>query len=217
MGQREEIIAKEELLKKIRQSLLTAKENPLEDLDMTIDVFVREQEMPELVFAKELMKAGGQFIFCENTADLCAQFHALAEQKHWSRYRLSQKGFIDFLQLKNDLVVDADECQGEEISITQCDFLAARTGSILMSTAVCPDRRAWVYCHTHIVIATVAQVVNDLTEAYQLLKEKYNENFPSLVSVVTGPSRTADIEKKLVMGAHGPVELYVFLIDTPEE
>jgi len=44
-------------------------------------------------------------------------------------------------------------------------------------------------------------------------KEKYGGNFPSQMTVITGPSRTADIEKTLVMGAHGPKELYVFMID----
>lgn len=36
---------------------------------------------------------------------------------------------------------------------------------------------------------------------------------PSMVTLITGPSRTADIEKTLVMGAHGPKELYVFLLE----
>jgi len=45
------------------------------------------------------------------------------------------------------------------------------------------------------------------------LKEKYPENMPSMVSNITGPSRTADIEKTLVLGAHGPKGLYVFLLE----
>ena len=45
------------------------------------------------------------------------------------------------------------------------------------------------------------------------LKNKYGENIPSMISAITGPSRSADIEKTLVMGAHGPKEVFVFLID----
>jgi len=45
------------------------------------------------------------------------------------------------------------------------------------------------------------------------MKEKYGQDLPSMISLITGPSRTADIEKTLVMGAHGPGELYVFLVD----
>jgi L-lactate dehydrogenase complex protein LldG len=53
----------------------------------------------------------------------------------------------------------------------------------------------------------------DLKDGFKLLKNKYGHNTPSLISTITGPSRTADIEKTLVLGAHGPKELFVFLLD----
>ncbi len=45
------------------------------------------------------------------------------------------------------------------------------------------------------------------------LKEKYSQQIPSLITFATGPSRTADIEKTLVVGVHGPREVYLFLVD----
>jgi len=45
------------------------------------------------------------------------------------------------------------------------------------------------------------------------MKRKYKDEYPSMISLITGPSRTADIEKTLIIGAHGPKEVYVFLID----
>jgi L-lactate dehydrogenase complex protein LldG len=45
------------------------------------------------------------------------------------------------------------------------------------------------------------------------LRDKYNTAFPSMVSLASGPSRTADIEKTLVVGVHGPKEVFCFLID----
>jgi L-lactate dehydrogenase complex protein LldG len=46
------------------------------------------------------------------------------------------------------------------------------------------------------------------------MQDKYNTDvFPSMVSLTTGPSRTADIEKTLVLGAHGPKEIILFFID----
>ena len=44
-------------------------------------------------------------------------------------------------------------------------------------------------------------------------KEKYGNNIPSLITFATGPSRTADIEKTLVVGVHGPKEVYLFLVE----
>jgi len=46
-----------------------------------------------------------------------------------------------------------------------------------------------------------------------LMNKKYKDNLPSLITFATGPSRTADIEKTLVVGVHGPKEVYCFLVD----
>ena len=56
-------------------------------------------------------------------------------------------------------------------------------------------------------------MVLDIKDGFKLLKNKYGNRLPSMISNVTGPSRTADIEKTLVLGAHGPKELFVFLLD----
>ena len=53
----------------------------------------------------------------------------------------------------------------------------------------------------------------DIRHGMTLVKEKYGVNIPSMLTTITGPSRTADIEKMLVLGAHGPKDLYVFLIE----
>jgi L-lactate dehydrogenase complex protein LldG len=53
----------------------------------------------------------------------------------------------------------------------------------------------------------------DLKDAFVFLKEKYQKGMPSLISFASGPSRTADIEKTLVTGVHGPKEVYCFLVE----
>ena len=50
-------------------------------------------------------------------------------------------------------------------------------------------------------------------DALQGAREKYGEQLPSLITFATGPSRTADIEKTLVVGVHGPKEVYLFLVE----
>ena len=74
-------------------------------------------------------------------------------------------------------------------------------------------RRMFVYPPVHIVLAYTSQLVPDLKQALIGIKQKYSDKIPSMISVITGPSRTADIEKTLVLGAHGPREIYVFLVD----
>jgi L-lactate dehydrogenase complex protein LldG len=45
------------------------------------------------------------------------------------------------------------------------------------------------------------------------VQERYGDQLPSMISMISGPSRTADIEKTLVLGAHGPKELVLFLVE----
>ncbi len=99
-----------------------------------------------------------------------------------------------------------------EIGITSCDFLIAHTGSVMISSAQQGGRQIIAYSPVHIVIAYKRQLIDYLDKAYSGIIEKYKDNFPSQVTLITGPSRTADIEKTLVLGAHGPRELIVFLV-----
>ena len=66
--------------------------------------------------------------------------------------------------------------------------------------------------HVNVVLARREQLVADLPAAFELLKQKYAANYPSMISFITGPSRTGDIERILVLGAHGPKRLTIFLI-----
>jgi len=99
-----------------------------------------------------------------------------------------------------------------EIGITGCEFLIAHTGSVMVSSTQKGGRQMFVYPPVHIVIANKNQLVGYLEEAYSGIREKYKTGFPSQIVLITGPSRTADIEKTLVLGAHGPRELRVFLV-----
>ena len=102
---------------------------------------------------------------------------------------------------------------GCDASITGCEYLVARTGTIVMSTAQQSGRTVSVYAPVHICIAYSSQLVYDIKDALLQIKEKYSGNTPSLITFATGPSRTADIEKTLVTGVHGPKEVYCFLIE----
>jgi L-lactate dehydrogenase complex protein LldG len=100
-----------------------------------------------------------------------------------------------------------------KLGITRCEYLIARLGTVMVSSRVSPGRKMTVFPEMHIVVAYTSQLVPDLKDALKNLRRKYEDDFPSVVTLVTGPSRTADIEKTLVLGAHGPKELYVFLIE----
>ena len=83
----------------------------------------------------------------------------------------------------------------------------------MVSSKMASGRRLPFYANYHIVIAYTNQLVYTVKEALKGMKQRYPSAFPSMLTVITGPSRTADIEKTLVQGAHGPKEIFVLLVD----
>ena len=81
----------------------------------------------------------------------------------------------------------------------------------MVSSAQEGNRQIFIYPPIHIVVAEKHQIVDYLENAYSEVQKKYEKNLPSQIALITGPSRTADIEKTLILGAHGPKELHVFL------
>jgi L-lactate dehydrogenase complex protein LldG len=99
-----------------------------------------------------------------------------------------------------------------QVAITSCEALIARTGSVMVTSGK-NSRILTIYPPVHIVVAYTSQVVMEIKDGLQVLRNKYGKNLPSMISFISGPSRTSDIEKTLVIGAHGPKEVFVFLID----
>jgi L-lactate dehydrogenase complex protein LldG len=209
----ESISSKELMLKKIRKALLEKRDNPYLNLEDT-PLYKHTEEIPEILFAEELTAVGGNFIFCENGIDFIENMLDLAARFKWRKIYCWEPELQELLKHYEFPFYETDkDFEMAEVGITLCESLIARNGSVLVSNKGAAGRRLSIYPHHHIVIARTGQLVMDLKDGFQLLKSKYGQNIPSLISTITGPSRTADIEKTLVLGAHGPKELFVFLID----
>lgn len=100
--------------------------------------------------------------------------------------------------------------EASQATITQCEALVAQTGSVLVSSAN-GGRQATVIAPAHIVFAKLDQLVPDLESLFARAYERGIVSTNSYVCLITGSSRTADIEKILIMGAHGPRRLIVVL------
>ncbi len=205
--------SKEKLLKKIRKALLEKRDNPYPNLEDT-PVYNDIDEILEVVFAEQLTAVAGQFVYCENEIQFIENIILLAEKKGWRKIYCWEKP-LQWLLEKYEYPYYSTEKDFEEaeVGFTLCEALIARNGSIMVSNANAAGRRLSIYPHCHVVVAYASQLVPDLKDAFKLIKSKYKNNMPSMISTVTGPSRTADIEKTLVLGAHGPKELYVFLLE----
>lgn len=202
-------VAKENMLKRIRQALSNPVPLPFPLSEGTASVYHPAMDSLEVIFAEEFTKLQGKFAFCLDEKDLQQQIQKLIAGKEWAKIYCSEDKWNR--QFSNTI-----NLSGCDASVTGCEYLVARTGTIVMSTAQQSGRTVSVYAPVHICIAYTNQLVFDIKDALQRLKEKYaGNNFPSLITFASGPSRTADIEKTLVTGVHGPKEVYLFLIESP--
>ena len=204
-------LAKENILKRIREALINPVPLPFPQSEGNDSVYVTSVEEPIVVFAEEFTKLQGKFAFCTNEEDFNLQLQQLIQQRSWNKVYCIELSLQQNLQtIDVSTYPDLPSC---EVAITTCEYLVARTGTIVLSTVQQSGRTASVYAPIHICVAYSSQLVNDVKDALQLMKEKYRNNFPSFTTFASGPSRTADIEKTLVTGVHGPKEVFCFLID----
>ncbi len=200
--------AKENILKRIRQALSNPVPLPFPNSEGATSVFLPAKEELEVIFAEEFTKLQGKFSFCMDEAELLNQIQLLISKKEWNKIYCSDYRWSGTFSN----TISLSTC---DVAVTGCEYLVARTGSIVMSAAEQSGRTVSVYAPVHICVAYTNQLTYDVKDALLLLKEKYAGNIPSLITFASGPSRTADIEKTLVTGVHGPKEVYLFLVDSP--
>jgi len=162
-----------------------------------------------------------ELTLCENIAAAAAAVAELAAQENWKTIALHKSDLLDGLRvllpaslnlLTVDEGYDKDALEASDAGITQCELLVAQTGSVCVTSSNDGGRVLSVLPPHHIVVARRSQLVSDLTEAYASLASKYRGSYPSMISFITGPSRTGDIERILVLGAHGPKRLSILLL-----
>jgi len=205
--------AKEKMLKKIRQALLQKKENPHPMFEEN-QLYKDEEDSLDVTFAREFTQMSGNFIYCDGEINLIENLIILVEKINISKIYIWEKPIQQMMDQFGFPYRKSQQALEEiEASITGCEALIARNGSIMVSNASESGRRLSVYPPVHIVIARESQLVMDVKHAMAQIKERYGDDLPTMITTITGPSRTADIEKRLVLGAHGPKQLYLFLLE----
>lgn len=170
-----------------------------------------QQDDLVVTFAEQFTALQGKFIFCVDEQEFVTAFEKLRYQNQWTKIYCEEEKLRRTIQpnaLHNDIVT----C---EASVTSCESLVARTGSIILSASH-QGRIPSVYAPVHVCVAYTLQLVYDIKDGLDAVTNKYQQSLPSMITLATGPSRTADIEKTLVVGVHGPKEVYCFVIESPQ-
>jgi len=171
------------------------------------------------LFAQNSLGLKTEFKVVSNAVAAGVEIRRIAEAGKWRRIAAHQTPLLAEVVTSVGLdtlwtdpsyaTKDLEPCDG---GVTACEALVAQTGSVLVTTRSSGGRALSVLPPHHIVVATREQLVPDLSAAFELVRRKYDGNYPSTISFITGPSRTGDIERILVLGAHGPKQLTVLLI-----
>lgn len=158
---------------------------------------------------------------CAGPAAVAAELATLAREEDWKsvashRFAPGDDAVrsLGLPVLLTDAPYEKSALERCDVGISGCDVLVAQTGGIVVTSASAGGRALSVLPPHHIVIASRSQLVGDLSDAFAAVRSAYG-SIPSFLSFITGPSRTGDIERILVLGAHGPKKLTVLLLETP--
>ena len=115
-----------------------------------------------------------------------------------------------------EVVIDSGyaikDLEGCDAGLSECESLIAQTGSVLVSAFSSGGRALSVLPPHHVVLARQSQITPDLSAALQRVQEKFKDRWPSFLSFISGSSRTGDIERITVLGAHGPKKVTILLL-----
>lgn len=205
--------SKENILKRIRKALSHPTPLPFPQSEGNQSVVEPQFDDLAVEFAQRFAALQGKFVFSGDENDCSTQLKGLIESRNWTNIVCRDSRLQFMLKQAIPTISFHDDLSSSDASVTGCEFLVSRTGSVVLSSADAGGRTTSVYAPVHICIAFSDQLVYDIKDALQKMKARYGNSLPSMISFATGPSRTADIEKTLVVGVHGPGEVFVFLID----
>lgn len=105
-----------------------------------------------------------------------------------------------------------DHDHGDLVGITGCFVAIAETGSLMLLSGPDTFASAALLPETHIAVVPVSRIVANLEEAFAQMRAEHGQ-LPRATNIISGPSRTGDIEQTIVLGAHGPYRVHVILVD----
>ena len=208
---------KEQILAKVRNAIIEKPEALFQDIDLRSDTWkpIKEEDGNAITFVQQFKDMGGIFIYLENEDEFGECMKQLAPQNNWEPLWCSHpdmQQLLDRYGINYTLEAQRDKDK-RVVSFINCESLVAQTGSIVISDNNLATRQAYIEADVLLILAHTDQIVSSLKDALHKLKEKLGEQRTSQAIIMTGLTRTYDIEQSIVQGVHGPRQIAVFLID----
>lgn len=181
-------------------------------------------------FCEELKTAGGFGHVAANREAAWQIVRGIVQAKNAKKVVVGRGGVVDRLEISGRLRQEGLEVTavdnmpantsrdcffGADLGISNVEYLIAETGTVVMATRPEDPRSLSLLPPVHIALADRKQLLPDLFDLFDLFSptpsDKPASPPPSCLTLITGPSKTGDIELRLVTGVHGPGEIHVVL------
>ena len=207
---------KEQILARVREAVMTKDENLFKDVNMQVDTWTpfKEEDGADFTFVERFKGNGGIFIYFESQNDFIEAMKQYVVDNQWEPLCSTSKKIKDVFK-DSGLVLSHDykTKRKKTVSITDCECLIAQTGSVMVTDACAGSRMAYSNADVLLVYATPKQIVASMKDALHLIKEKYGSNKPTETVIISGPTRSTEIDNQLVIGAQGIKQIALFLVE----
>ncbi|MGH7799321.1 MAG: LutC/YkgG family protein [Thermodesulfobacteriota bacterium] len=236
--------SREEILKRIRKGLhrLAIVRGKDENISPSLSSYKETQQKLENLrketierksflvdtFVNEITKVSGKAFSLKSEDEIKDYVIRLVEEHSakflaiWESDFLKQINLREFLEIKGlkfASLNSKEEMAKADIGITEADFGIADTGTIVLTANEKQPRSVSLIPPVHIAIIKSDVIVENLKDLFVLLTNTISQsgsltNLTSCITFITGPSRTGDIELNIILGVHGPKELFVLICHT---
>jgi len=219
--------SKEIILQNIKAALNVQSDdefNPYSDFNN--DEYTSNENSSDLIeeFSDKLQSQSGSVEIIKNTKHLNKAVTAIFDKTDsksftgWDTEQLAgiyknlqKKGFKYTKSTRNDLQAKCD------IGITLADYAISESGTIVLYNNKIQNRNCSLIVPIHIAILQKEKIVKSIFDIISIISKDYSRldsiyKLSNCITLITGPSRTADIELILTLGVHGPKELYVLVV-----
>lgn len=215
-----------EILEKIKKVTKPRSAGQKEILQPEIDSIKSQNEIID-IFERELNRCGGNPAVCDSDEKLLSGISDVLKKQNAMTIvydkNIKKEIIIELQKTFPDKKIEPlnsssspeeikDKLSRTDIGVSIADYLIAETGTAVIFSNNTEGRILSILTPVNIIIAEKNNVLPDMKTLLKVISDKYGDKIPhSAIIFITGPSRTADIEKILIIGVHGPKELFVFI------
>ncbi|MBO4567403.1 MAG: LUD domain-containing protein [Bacteroidales bacterium] len=207
---------KEQILAKVREAVMTKDENLFKDVNMQVDTWTpfKEEDGADFTFVERFKENGGIFVYFESKENFLDAMKQYVVENQWEPLCSTSKKMHEIFKDSGiALSRDYTTKRKKTVSITDCECLIAHTGSVVVTDKCAGSRAAYSNADVLLVFASPSQIVASMKDAIHLVKEKYGSDRPSETVIISGASKSTEIDNQLVIGVQGIKQIALFLVE----